>query len=50
MNYCCTKCRMEKGVTSQLIKDEKSGLFVCKSNPDHKFRIDGSGFVKSVEK
>ena len=49
MRYNCTKCSMERGVSSQLVEDAASGLLVCKLNPDHKFRIEGSGFIKSVD-
>jgi hypothetical protein len=40
---------MEKGVSSQLVEDAASGLLVCKLNPDHKFKVDGSGFIKSAD-
>jgi len=49
MRFNCTKCSMERGVSSQLVEDAASGLLVCKLDPSHKFRVDSSGFIKSVE-
>ena len=49
MRYSCTRCSMEKGVSSQLEEDAASGLLVCKLNPDHKFRVDETGFLKSAK-
>jgi len=49
MKYVCTKCSMEKGAYSQL-SDDGSGILVCRLNPEHKFRIDESGFLKSADK
>jgi len=40
---------MENGVSSQLVEDEKSGLLMCRLNPDHKFKVDSTGFIKSVQ-
>ncbi len=49
MRYTCTKCSMENGVSSPLIEDAASGLLICKLNPSHKFKVDGSGFIKSAD-
>ena len=48
MKYSCPKCNMEKGITSMLLKDEKTGELVCKTNPNHRFKTDESGFLKTL--
>lgn len=48
MKKFCTKCSTENGITSQL-EEEFEGVLVCKINPKHKFKIDGSGFIKSAD-
>jgi len=39
---------MEKGITSVLVKDEKTGELVCRTNSSHKFKTDESGFLKTL--
>jgi hypothetical protein len=47
MDYCIT-CIAEKGMTVALLKDEKSGEFVCVMNPKHRFRMGKDGFLEAV--
>lgn len=41
---------MEKGLTSQLMTDEKTGELVCKTNQAHRFKVNKDGFLESVKK
>jgi hypothetical protein len=41
---------MEKGVTSRLVKDEKTEELVCRLNPMHRFKVNKDGFLESVVK
>jgi len=42
----CPTCRMNSSMNYQLSK--KGDMFVCTKNPEHKFRLDKSGLLKSV--
>jgi len=48
MGYACPTCSMKSSITSPLLKNEKSGELVCKTNPQHRFKVDGSGFLKAL--
>ena len=48
MMHFCTKCSTQDGVTSRL-EEEAGGILVCKNNPKHRFKLDESGCIHSVE-
>jgi len=48
MEYNCTKCSMEMGVSAKLVKGGESGELVCALNPKHRFIVGKSGFLESV--
>ena len=44
----CTKCSMERGVTSYLQPDG-GGILVCRIDPKHRFKLDAAGFLVSAD-
>ncbi|MEW6036312.1 MAG: hypothetical protein AB1529_06880 [Candidatus Micrarchaeota archaeon] len=42
----CPECSMSHGMNSTLSKGENE--FRCTSNPAHKFKLDSSGFLRSL--
>lgn len=47
MAKICPKCNMESSIASEL-KEDKSGEFICKKNPAHRFKLDKDGWLVSV--
>ena len=42
----CTTCLISTGMNCLLSK--KDDVFVCTNNPQHRFRMEKDGFLKSV--
>ena len=47
MGRVCPKCNMESSIAS-VLREEKSGEFVCTKNPAHRFKLDKDGWLVSI--
>ena len=48
MEFICTKCNVERGISAKLIEDPKTGELVCPLHPKHRFRVGKTGFLESI--
>ena len=49
MDYGCPRCNMQYSITSMLEEVPEAGVFVCKYDDTHRYKVGDDGFLVSTK-